>query len=163
MTFSPGPYARQSASPIQLDTVLLVEGRDTYEFVIALLAELGVPNLIEVRDGGGTAKRATGDFEQYLGLLPTINGFDKVEALGILRDTETNPAQAFQDVCKALTTAGLPVPHSALQPTQSVPRVTIMLLPDPQSPGMLETLCWRSLASSPIVPCVEAPLPPSGA
>jgi len=33
--------------------------------------------------------------------------------------------------------------------------VAISLLPDSNTPGMLETLCWRSLAGNPLLPCVE--------
>src|SRR5262249_15302922 len=128
MTFSPGPYTRQSRSAIQLNTVLVAEGRDLFEFLIALLGELGLPNQIEVRDGGGTAIGGKGDFEQYLQLLPNIAGFPQVVSLGVLRDAEADPVQAFQDVCKALNRAGLPVPQAALQATQSVPQVTVMLL-----------------------------------
>src|SRR5438093_7276546 len=108
MTFTPGPYQRQSPSPIQLDVVLVVEGRDCFEFILALLTELGLQNKIEVRDGGGVATRPKGDFEQYLKLLPAISGFDKVVSLGIMRDSDANPAQAFQNVCTALSQAGLP-------------------------------------------------------
>jgi hypothetical protein len=156
MTFVPGPYQRQSALPIQLSALLVVEGRDAFEFVLALLTELGLNNQIEVRDGGGVAKRATGDFEKYLRLLPTISGFDKVTSLGIMRDAETDPTQAFQDVCKALQHAALPVPNAALQATQkTTPTVTVMILPDAATPGMLETLCWRALGGDPRLPCVD--------
>lgn len=155
MTFVPGPYKWQSASPIQLDTVLVVEGRDTFEFALALLVKLGLQNRIEVRDGGGVAKKGTGDFEQYIRLLPSIAGFNQVSSLGILRDADANPGQAFQDVCKALRKAQLPVPQTALLTSAPTPKVTVMLLPDPQSPGMLETLCWRALNNDSRIPCVE--------
>jgi hypothetical protein len=155
MTFIPGPYKRHSQSPIQLDTVLVVEGRDCFEFVIALLTDIGLQQRIDVRDGGGVAKGASGDLAKYLQLLPAVSGFDKVAALGILCDAEVNPAKTFQDTCRALVRARLTAPQTCLQATTSVPKVTVMLLPDAASPGMLETLCWRSVAGSPIVPCVE--------
>jgi len=155
MTFSPGPCQRQSNTPIQLDTLLVAEGRDTFEFAVALLTRLGLQNQIEVRDGGGVGKRGTGDFEQYIQLLPAISGFHKVSSMGMIRDADADPARAFQDACKALTRAGLPVPPAVPQPSPPTPKVTVMLLPDARSSGMLKTLYWRTLAGDPRVTCTE--------
>lgn len=141
-----------SRAPITHDTVLVVEGRDMFGFFLALLTELGLQNRIEIRNAGGIQ-----DWPGFLLALPTVSGFGAVVSLGLVRDCETDPARAYQDVCNALRGAALPVPAAALQPTQPPPppRVTVMLLPDPNTPGMLETLCWRALASHPLVPCVE--------
>src|SRR5207248_2675150 len=102
---------------------------------------------IEVRNGGGVP-----DLYDYLAVLPNVSNFDKVTSLGVACDTETDPGAAFNKLCNALGRAGLPVPAAALQPTTPppVPRITVALLPDAHTPGMLETLLWRSLAGDPL-------------
>ncbi|MCI0403306.1 MAG: hypothetical protein L0212_07275 [Acidobacteria bacterium] len=141
-----------SREPLRYSTLLVVEGRDMFRCFLALLRELGLDGQIEVRDGGGVPQ-----LYDYLGVLPNISGFDRVTALGVVCDTETDPARAFGDLANALHRAGLPVPAAPLQPTIPPPQpgVTIALLPDAATPGMLETLLWRSLSGDPLVPCVE--------
>jgi hypothetical protein len=141
-----------SREPIRYPTVLVVEGRDTFGFFLALLRELGLHNQVEVRNAGGIT-----DLPAYLRTLTAISGFDAVTSLGVARDSEADPAAAFREVCSALRHASLPVPPAALQPSPppDLPCVWALLLPDEASPGMLETLCWRALASHPLVPCID--------
>jgi hypothetical protein len=141
-----------SREPIHYDTVLVVEGRDMFGFFFALLRELGLAKQIEVRNGGGVP-----DLYDYLAVLPNVSDFDKVTSLGVACDTETDPGAAFSGLCGALGRAGLSVPAAVLQPTATppVPRVTVALLPDASTPGMLETLLWRSLGTDPRVPRVS--------
>jgi hypothetical protein len=145
--FSPGPRA-----PIRLRTVLVVEGRDMFGFFLALLRELALDSQIEVRNGGGVPQ-----LYDYLAVLPNIAGFDAVISLGVVCDTEADPARAFTGLCNALGRASLAIPAAALQATTPPPppRVTVALLPDASTPGMLETVCWRALASDVRLPCVE--------
>jgi hypothetical protein len=145
-------YKRGDRSPLTQAAVLVVEGRDMWEFFGALLYELGLHGRVDVRDPGGIT-----DWPDFLRALPAISGFDAVNSLGLVRDCETDPARALQDVCTALRGASLPVPPAVLQPTATPPppRVTIMLLPEGNTPGMLETLCWRALAGDPRIPCIE--------
>jgi hypothetical protein len=123
-----------------------------WEFFRALLPVLGLQDRIEIRDAGGIT-----DIPAYVSLLKTINGFDAVVSLGLVRDCETDPVAAFQDICSALQGAALPVPPAVLLATAPppLPKVTVMLIPDAGTPGMLETLLWRSLTSDPRLPCVE--------
>ncbi len=141
-----------SRVPIRLSTVLVVEGRDMFGFFLAMLRELKLDNQIEVRNGGGTP-----DLYDYLGDLKTISGFNAVTSLGIVCDCEADPIVALKDLCNALRRAGLAVPAAVLTPTAPppLPRITIHLLPDASTPGMLETLLWRTLAGDPLNHCVE--------
>jgi uncharacterized protein DUF3226 len=145
-------FAPGSREPIRYPTVLVVEGRDMFGFFLPLLRELNLDKQIEVRNGGGVPS-----LYDYLAVLPNIDGFDTVTSLGIVCDTERDPAAAFTDLCNALRRAGLAVPAAPLQPTATlpVPRVAIALLPDASTPGMLETLLWRSLTGDMLLPCVE--------
>ncbi len=141
-----------SREPLHYDTVLVVEGRDMFGFFLALLRELGLTSQIEVRNGGGVPA-----LYDYLAVLPNVSNFDKVTSLGVACDTESDPAAAFNGLCNALQRAGLSVPAAALQPTVSppVPRIMVALLPDAQTPGMLETLLWRSLVVDPRISCID--------
>jgi hypothetical protein len=141
-----------SREPIRFGNVLVVEGRDMFGFFLALLREMGLDNQIEVRNGGGTP-----GLYDYLGDLTAISGFSAVTSLGVVCDCESDPNGAFNDLCNGLRRAGLSVPSAVLTPTATPPspRITIHLLPDIGSPGMLETLLWRALATDPLVPCVE--------
>jgi hypothetical protein len=144
-------YQRSDRSPLTHSAILVVEGRDMWEFFGALLQVLGLQDQVEIRDPGGI-----NDWPDFLRALPTISGFDAVVSLGLVRDCETNPTGAFQSVCSTLQGAGWSVPPAVLQPTATPPpRITVMLLPDASTPGMLETLCWRALLADPRVPCIE--------
>jgi hypothetical protein len=145
--FHPGTRA-----PITHDAVLVVEGRDMFGFFLALLRQLGLDQQIEVRNGGGLP-----GFHDYFQDLVLINEFSRVTALGIVRDCEDNPAGALQQVCAGLQRASLAVPSSPLVATSMPPQpqVTVMLLPDSNTSGMLETLCWRALGSDPRIPCID--------
>jgi hypothetical protein len=145
--FSPGTRAA-----IGHTVVLVVEGRDMYRFFLALLRQLGIDQQIEVRNGGGLP-----GLHDYFQDLVLISGFLSVVALGVVRDCEDDPAIAFQQVCSGLQRAGLAVPSAPLvvTPTPTLPQITVMLLPDSNTAGMLETLCWRALDSDVRVPCID--------
>jgi hypothetical protein len=152
MTRPPDLSQPGSCAPITHDALLVAEGRDTFGVCLAALRHLGLDNRIEVRNAGGVQ-----DFPAYLLALSSVSGFDQVMSLGLVRDTETDPARAFAELCTALGKASLPVPAAVLQATGTAakPSVTVMLLPDPQTPGMLETLLWRSLSGHSFVACID--------
>jgi hypothetical protein len=79
----------------------------------------------------------------------------QVSSLGIIRDAESNPASAFQSVCRALLNVGLNVPTQMDVAIGHAPRVSIFILPNADKPGMLETICLEAIADRPIVKCVE--------
>jgi hypothetical protein len=145
--FHPGTRA-----PITHNAVLVVEGRDVFGFFLALLRELGLEHQIEVRNGGGLP-----GFHDYFQDLVLVSDFSRITALGIVRDCEDNPTGAFQQVCAGLQRASLAVPPAPLVATPAAPQpqVTVMLLPDSNTAGMLETLCWRALGSDPRIPCID--------
>src|SRR5439155_5757941 len=136
--FHPGTRA-----PITHSAVLVVEGRDMFGFFLTLVRKLGLDQQIEVRNGGGLPA-----FHDYFQDLVLISDFSSVKTLGIVRDCEDNPTGAFQQVCAGLQRASLTVPSVALlaTPIPPQPQITVMLLPDSNTTGMLESLCWRALA-----------------
>jgi hypothetical protein len=144
-----------------LQKVLLVEGHDAWQFFKALLDDLGLANTIEIRNYGGICQLAP-----FLRTLPAISGFGEVVSLGIIRDAESNAQDAFKAVCQALEKARSGGPSTPFQERLSVPQapinktggalgVSVFILPDCVSPGMLETVCLASVAIDPAMPCVE--------
>lgn len=95
-----------SRQPIRYGTLLVVEGRDTFGFFLALLKELGLVNRVEVRNGGGVP-----DLYDYLAVLPNISGFDAVTSLGVVCDCETDPAAAFREPLPGPAASRSPGPH----------------------------------------------------
>ena len=129
---------------------LVVEGKDSMHFFEALLRFLGISD-VQVQNSGGV-----GELRGFLkALLITPNFSGSVASLGIVRDAENSAPSAAQSVCSALSAANLTVPSAASTPTSSSPQVSYFILPDNSQPGMLETLCLRSVARDPVMPCVH--------
>jgi hypothetical protein len=140
----------QPPSAIDLPKVLLVEGQDPFQFFKALLGHLGLLDSVEVLNYGGV-----GDLPLFLKTLKAISGFPEVVSLGIVRDAELNAAGAFQSVCGAITRAGLDAPAKPMSRTAGKPSLSILVLPDGTSPGMLETVCLDSVSTDAALPCVD--------
>ena len=129
---------------------LIVEGRAAEVFFKALLRRIDV-NGVQVQDFGGKD-----ELRGYLKGLRNISGFlNQVISLGIVRDAEENAESAFQSVRNALEAANLSVPVKPIEPAGCNPIVSVFILPDGKTPGMLETICLRSVENDPAMECVE--------
>ncbi len=128
---------------------LVVEGRDAEEPFRALLGHIGV-NGVQIQNFGGIS-----ELPVFLRLLCNTPDFNRVTSIGIVRDAETNAVGAFQSVCSALNNASLPVPTQAIVPVEDRPRVSVLILPDGETPGMLETICLWSVENDPAMECVK--------
>jgi hypothetical protein len=128
--------------------LLLVEGKDEVKLFDKLLADLNIGD-VEIRDIMGKTR-----FRKNIEALPSLSGFGRVTSIGIVRDADTDPKGAFDSICGALQAAGLPRPTEPLQPAGDDPRVMVMILPDAETPGMLEDLCLESVADDPAMACV---------
>ena len=125
---------------------LLVEGQSAKVFITALLGYLGIDS-IQVHDFGGV-----NDLSRFLKTFTAVSGFQqKVLAVGIIRDAERlDASSARQSILSALKSALLPLPGES-----SSPRTVVYILPDDKNPGMLETLCLRSVQADPAMLCVD--------
>ncbi len=139
-----------SRSPISYSKVLLVEGRDAFEFFKAMLRHLGLLSEIEIRNFGGVDELA-----DYLDALMITPGFSGVTSLGIVRDAETDADSAFRSVCSALMKSGYRVPSQPTTVVDGSPNVSVFILPDCVNPGMIENLCLQAVADDPAWLCVE--------
>jgi hypothetical protein len=137
----PKPRPERIDPPITLSRVLLTEGDTPQHFFEALAKDLGIAQQIEIRNFGGLR-----ELGKYLKTFVTLASFKtKVASLGIVRDAEDDPATAKQSVETLVRQANVP---------QNV-RVSIAILPDDLSAGMIETLCLRSVDTSPVFECID--------
>jgi len=140
----------QSRTALSYAKLLLVEGADAFYFFKPLLHAEKLLDQIEIRNFGSVT-----DLHHYLSLLKRIDGFDRVNSLGIVRDAEDNAHSAFLNVCRSLEHAGLAAPTAPAVTANGLPNVTVFILPDCKNPGMLETLCLSAVKSDRVMPCIE--------
>ncbi|MCC7293554.1 MAG: hypothetical protein IT449_15960 [Phycisphaerales bacterium] len=138
------PVEPRPEAPVTIvqPVLLLVEGKDCELFTRALVSHLKLGNIQIVNFGG------VEELGQYLKTLSLSRRFETVKTIGILRDAERSAADARRSVEGSISAAGF-------KSKARSPRFQVFILPDNKSPGMLETLCWRSVKNDPFIPCVE--------
>ena len=135
---------------IELPKMLLVEGESDRRFFETLLGRLFSTETIQVeRYGGKFALR------EFLRLLQISPDYPMVDSIGVTRDADESSASAFQSVRSLLMSAGLDAPDEPMVATRGRPRVSVFILPNCESAGMLETLCLSAVQDDPAMPCVE--------
>ena len=140
------PKPTEIKSAIQL----LVEGNDQRNFFEAFIDHLSLEN-IQIQNFGGVNQ-----LRDFLEGLVSATGFRQiVHSLGIVRDAETSAGRAFQSVQSSLKNAELPVPDSLTERTETSPAVTVLILPDDNRPGMLETLLCESFTDTSVDHCID--------
>jgi hypothetical protein len=130
--------------------LLLVEGRDEEEFFRALLDHLAVT------DVQPDQFRGKANLREDLKGLRGRSGFGSVTSLAITRDANSDAQAAFQSVRDALRDAGFETPQRCEHVVGQSPKLSVFILPDCTSPGMLETLCLRSVQDQPGMKCVRS-------
>lgn len=78
-----------------------------------------------------------------------------VRALAVVLDAESDMAGTFAGIRGALLNAGLPAPDESGGIAEGPLRVGVFLVPDNQSPGMIETLCLQSVDADPAWACLD--------
>jgi hypothetical protein len=137
------PKPRSATLPIAitLRKLLLVEGETPAHFFEALARHLSIADKIEIRSFGGKEQLAS-----FLKLLVTTSDFQsKVTSLGIVRDAEEDAKAARSSVLDAVRAASIP----------PIVRVSHFILPDNTTPGMIETLCVKSIEGQSVHQCVR--------
>ena len=129
---------------------LLVEGVDDKLFFLWFLKHLGIDN-IQIHDYKGTPKLTA-----FLEMLVDASGFrNDVQVLGIVRDADDNPHGAFQSVQGSLTQVGLAVPDAPEVLETGTPNTAVLILPQSDSTGSIETLCLNSVRTRDEIQCVD--------
>lgn len=128
---------------------LLVEGNDDRNFFEAFVEHLSLPE-IQVWSFGGKDQ-----LRRFLSGFISMSGFSSVSSLGIIRDADGPAQSAFQSIQGSLRNANLPVPSKAGERQSGNPDVSVLILPDQSSPGMLETLLCRTFEGSEVDRCID--------
>lgn len=130
--------------------LLLVEGTDDARFFTAWLSWLSRDD-VQVWPVGGKS-----NFRPFIASLPSLPNFASLNSLNTIRDADDTPGAAFQSVRDALRDAGFPVPSSAfVKAEKDGLSASVAIIPDADSPGSLEDLCWRSVAGLTEAGCIE--------
>ncbi len=144
--------ARRTNNKIRTKHLILCEGRDAEEVLIAYLnspvlaEEPAFANDFQVMDFGGNA-----DLGQFLALLRNMEGYDRVASLLIVRDAERDADAAIREIESALRRQGLTVPEGPHRWRGDRPKVGYLLFPTcaaESAPGTLEDLCLSILAET---------------
>ncbi|MFH1075374.1 MAG: DUF3226 domain-containing protein [Pseudomonadota bacterium] len=143
---------------IKQPKLLLVEGADAYFFFIEACKAFGV-NDVQVMNFGGIK-----ELRAYLRALPMFTGYERVIAVVVARDAESDPISAVNSVKNSLRQASFPVPNDSFQLVGDSPRVAFMLLPGCEAddtasqtllPGTLEDLCLEIVKDNSTFECVD--------
>lgn len=136
----------EMTEPIQL----LVEGKDGMNWFRALVRHMGVEG-VDVQNYGSVS-----ELRSFLKMFAKAPGFVNVTAVGIVRDAEENPASdALASVRGALDNAGLPAPSVPDTIADGPPHVSVLILPDGESPGMLESVLGETVRGTPVADCID--------
>ena len=140
--------ARESIR-IVASRLLVVEGKEDERFFEAFIDSLGLSDIQVISIGGKTFLR------RNLRILAAASGFSEVVSLAVVRDANADPKAAFQSVRDALRNAGLPAPDKPLVFAGDGPCVGVMILPDDETPGILEDVCLGAVSQDSAMVCVE--------
>jgi hypothetical protein len=127
----------------------LVEGKDEVNFYSAIRAQLGLPD-IEIRSFEGV-----NNLRPTLEALRSVEGFDRLIVLAIVRDAEGNGRAALQSVKDALRVNGFAVPEHGLERVGANPAVMMLINPHETPSGRFEDVCAESVRDTPVMRCVE--------
>lgn len=132
--------------------LILVEGRDEESFFNALLNNLEIfsekKHLIEIVVLGGKD-----NLNNELLALKNRTGFEIVQSIAIVRDSDGNKDAAFQSVKDTLRNNALPYPESNLVYSKRTSFKTgIFIMPGLIEGDMLEDLCLATVEENPLTP-----------
>ncbi len=146
---------RKTALPNKIThpNIIVCEGIDAKNFMMyflqALIASDAKYETFEVVDGGGND-----DLALFMKSLPRLSGFSETKTITLIRDAETNAADAAKSVQSVFRNAGFAAPDSPCTPCipKSGPMRQITgyaLFPgisETSGKGALEDLCLKILA-----------------
>jgi hypothetical protein len=146
------------------ERMILVEGWDCKVFVETLIAHMGLAGGVSVIDidavPGEEAPPSVHDFggikQLRIELQALVNRpeFPQIRRIAIVRDAETAQGSAWQSVRQAIASTKLTPPSGPELFGTGDPAVGVFFLPGGQAPGMLESLCWRTVPEQ-TARCVE--------
>lgn len=134
---------------------LLAEGKDAMLFCIYACTAYGFEN-IQVQDFGGI-----NDLDYFLDMIKVLPNYEKVPAILIVRDAETNPEGAIQSIQNSLMKNDFNVPSEPYLYIPGKPSIEFAILPGnvnsdgKYSSGALEDLCMLTVKEEPLLKKVD--------
>lgn len=132
---------------LQSSGFILCEGQGDQAFFRHLIRERPLPEFqidFPKKEGAPAGKDA---FGQYLTALRAGRGFEKLSGILVVSDNDDDPEGSFAQVRQQIRSAGkYAVPNKPLETAKAdgVPAIVVLMLPWPEMPGNLETLCLPS-------------------
>ncbi|MFH1259883.1 MAG: DUF3226 domain-containing protein [Elusimicrobiota bacterium] len=136
---------------IEKDNLLLVEGNDDQNFFQKLIEEIELDDIQTIPMGGKDNFKTPN-----LKTVKNISGFNRVKALGIVRDADDNADNVFKSICTILKECGLPEPARPMEITNTPLRVGILIIPPSATKGEIEDICLASLKGYSEMECIDA-------
>ena len=136
---------------IDSPVAVLVEGADYSHYLIHSYKEMAFWAEIRVSSFGGTS-----DLGKFLRTFRATHGFDKLRALGIIRDAETDGNGACEAIRASLRQNDLPVPRNANEFTNGLLKVGYLVIPHGAPSGCLEHACLDACANPRARNCASA-------
>lgn len=140
------------ARSIECNRLLLVEGMDEVNMTSAILRHSSIDGIQVIALGGKYKFRP-----KMEALMSNAQSRGvQLSAIGIMRDADDYPRRAFQSITDALRSLSLPVPSSQGEFVQGNPSLGIFILPDGESKGSIEDLCWASVKETAAGECTAS-------
>lgn len=133
--------ARKTNNKIRKQHLILCEGRDAEEFLIAYLNSDSLSNIpsfsndFQVMDFGGNE-----NLSNYIELLKNMEGFEQVKTILIIRDAERNSTNSIKQIQSTLQKSALPVPETTYCWQGDTLKIGFLLFPTCNSTVQVVTL-----------------------
>ncbi len=154
---------RQKLTSVSDPFLLLCEGAHDREFFRHLLTRRNIQGITVCSNYGLTNVSGNTAFRDALDSLVAVAGFDQLRAIIIATDSDRNPSESFTAIRDQIArtsdilgppTRRFPVPAAPQVLAQGSPAIVVLMVPSPDRPGALETLCLG--AASTTVPQLAA-------
>ncbi len=129
--------------------LVLVEGAHLEQVIEEQLRDLSRSD-VAIQNFGGVNELA-----RWLSGLVNTPDFRSVERLGIVRDAEGSARSALQSLQSACARVSLAAPRDVGVAEGTNPSVCYWILPGEGRAGMLETLLWETVETTPEGECVD--------
>ncbi len=132
--------------------LLAVEGQDEWYFFKRFLEKHLKISDVQIIDIGGES-----NFASKLELLRLSPDFSKVEIIGFIQNADNDIEKSFEKIQVAIKdNLNMIAPRNINTWEYNKPQLGVFILPNSIENGMLEDLCLKSVASDPIMPCLDA-------
>lgn len=141
----------ENSGPIVQPTYIVCEGKSDAAFFFRLVRDRNM-NGFQVGWAGGKS-----NFGSYLNGLPPRTS-PRLRHLILVRDCDNDPGAAFHDLIQQLQATRYPKPTAPRTTVTGDPGISILMMPDTDRAGVLETLLVEAIQSkhAQLFQCVES-------